>query len=119
MATRSEAPPSAASGRVLDPGDVRWARFVADHPDALPFHDPAWVETLRACYRFRPRVVTVTGPDGDIRGGMPIMELRDPLRGRRWTALPFTDRCPPLLADAEAEAPLAVGHSRSCRVTCS
>jgi CelD/BcsL family acetyltransferase involved in cellulose biosynthesis len=107
MATRSEAPP--AAGRLLDAGDGRWARFVEGHPDALPFHHPAWMETLRTCYGFRPRVVTVADADGDIRGGLPLMELRDPFRGRRWTALPFTDRCPALLADEEAEAPLAAG----------
>jgi CelD/BcsL family acetyltransferase involved in cellulose biosynthesis len=41
------------------------------------------------------------------------MELHDPVRGRRWTALPFTDRCPPLLATADADEPLAAALRRA------
>jgi CelD/BcsL family acetyltransferase involved in cellulose biosynthesis len=106
MATPSElALP--ARGDIVDAADPAWAAFVAGHPDALPFHDPAWPATLAETYGFRAFVITV--PDGGDRigGGIGVMEMRDPVRGRRWAALPFTDRCPPLLADPDLEAPLA------------
>jgi CelD/BcsL family acetyltransferase involved in cellulose biosynthesis len=102
-----DAPANMGAAGVLDPRDPGWERFVATHPDALPFHEPAWAEMLAECYGFRPFVLTISDPGGEIQGGIPIMELRDPLRGRRWTALPFTDRCPPLLASAESDEPLA------------
>jgi CelD/BcsL family acetyltransferase involved in cellulose biosynthesis len=107
MATRSDVAPDALSGGLLDPHDPRWQRFVDCCPDALPFHQPAWMTTLAECYGFRPFVVAVGAANGEIRGGIPLMEFRDPVRGRRWAALPFTDRCPPLLAGAEAIEPLA------------
>src|SRR5207302_10335831 len=28
--------------------------------------------------------------------GLPLLEVRGPLGGRRWISLPFTDLCPPL-----------------------
>jgi CelD/BcsL family acetyltransferase involved in cellulose biosynthesis len=68
----------------------------------LPFHQPAWAQTLADAYGFRAFALTLTGEDGEVRAGLPIMEVRDPVRGRRWTALPFTDRCPPLGDGPEA-----------------
>jgi CelD/BcsL family acetyltransferase involved in cellulose biosynthesis len=90
-----------------DPRAGGWASFAASHPDALPFHLPAWSDTLHAAYGFKPFVVTVADARGDVLAGLPLMELRDPVRGRRWSALPFTDRCPPLLGEPGAEARLA------------
>jgi CelD/BcsL family acetyltransferase involved in cellulose biosynthesis len=91
---------------LLGAADPAWARFVAGRGDALPFHQPAWSCALGAAYGFRALVLAAAGEDGELRGGIPLMELRDPVRGRRWSALPFTDRCPPL-ADAGVVAPLA------------
>ena len=85
------------SSAVLDTGDPRWGRFVAAHPDALPYHHPSWAATLAACYGFRPFVVAVVGRAGEIEAGLPVMEVAHRPRGRaRWVALPFTDRCPAL-----------------------
>jgi CelD/BcsL family acetyltransferase involved in cellulose biosynthesis len=67
----------------------------------MVFHHPAWAETLSACYGFPSSVLVVTGADGAIAGGAPVLEVRRPLGPRRWVSLPFTDSCPPL-ADAEA-----------------
>ena len=96
------------SSVTLDPGDPRWGRFVAAHPDALPYHHPSWAATLAACYGFRPFVVAIVGAGGEIEAGLPVMEVAHRPRGRaRWVALPFTDRCPALAADAAAERALA------------
>jgi CelD/BcsL family acetyltransferase involved in cellulose biosynthesis len=113
MATRSDVAAAAVPGGVLAAGDPRWARFVDAHPDALPFHHPAWSAALAGSYGFRPFVVSVDDPDGELAGGIPLMEVRDPVRGRRWMALPFTDRCPPLIAGTEAEPRLAVALERA------
>jgi CelD/BcsL family acetyltransferase involved in cellulose biosynthesis len=104
MATPSSAAPATAAGfggcaALIAAGDPAWRAFVAGHPDALPFHEPAWSEALSAAYGFRGLVMTLADADGELLGGIPLMEVRDPVRGRRWTALPFTDRCPPLIDD--------------------
>ena len=96
------------SSAILDTGDPRWGRFVAAHPHALPYHHPSWAATLAACYGFRPFVVAIVGAGGEIEAGLPVMEVAHRPRGRaRWVALPFTDRCPALAADAAAERALA------------
>lgn len=74
----------------LEPEDSRWAALAAAHPDALPFHLPAWSRLLADAYGFRPFVAALL--DGDaVEAGLPLLEVRG-----RWVALPFTDVCPPL-----------------------
>ena len=93
----------------LDPRDARWLALVERHPGALPFHLPPWLDTVAECYGFEPFVLAIPDGAGGLAGGLPLMELAGPLGGRRWVALPFTDRCPALVADARAESALADG----------
>lgn len=46
-------------------------------------------------YGFESLLVTVEDR-GAILAALPVMEIPRGFRGRRWVALPFTDRCPPL-----------------------
>jgi CelD/BcsL family acetyltransferase involved in cellulose biosynthesis len=78
--------------RTID--DPRWLELVGRDPKATAFHHPAWSAALAAAYGFRPLLVTVE-ENGAIVSGLPVLEIRS-LRGRRWVALPFTDRCAPL-----------------------
>ena len=86
---------------ILEVDDPRWADLAASHPDALPFHHPAWVGLVCDCYRFRPFAAAMSAADGSLSAGIPVVEVRDPLRRRRWVSLPFTDHCP-VLYDSEA-----------------
>src|SRR2546430_13324141 len=61
-------------------------------------------------YGFRPFVLGVSEVPGELEAGLPLLEVKDPIRGRRWVALPFTDRCPPLQSSSAAE----IGRA-SCR----
>jgi CelD/BcsL family acetyltransferase involved in cellulose biosynthesis len=81
---------TASDPQLLNVDDPRWSAFVDACPDALPFHHPAWLRLLADCYGFRPLVVF----SGE--AGLPVLEVRGPLGGRRWISLPFTDLCPPL-----------------------
>jgi CelD/BcsL family acetyltransferase involved in cellulose biosynthesis len=92
--------------RQLDLDDPRWLRFLDGRPEALPFHRPAWLRILRECYGFTPFVLALESIDGELAAALPMLEVRDPFRGRRWIGLPFTDRCPPLVASPEAERAL-------------
>ena len=86
---------------ILEVDDPRWADLAGSHPDALPFHHPAWVGLVSDCYRFRSFAAAVPAADGSLSAGIPVVEVRDPLRRRRWVSLPFTDHCP-VLYDSEA-----------------
>jgi CelD/BcsL family acetyltransferase involved in cellulose biosynthesis len=94
--------PESRAPRLLDPGDERWVAFAESSPQATIFHHPAWVNLLTDCYGYHPFIVAVDDVDGRIRAGVPMMELRSPLTGRRWVSLPFTDHCTPLCRDADA-----------------
>jgi CelD/BcsL family acetyltransferase involved in cellulose biosynthesis len=80
----------------LPAGDPRWSAFVAGSPTATPFHHPAWSRVLADCYGYRPFALAVGDAQGTIAAGIPAMEVRGPLGGRRWLSLPFTDSCEPL-----------------------
>ncbi|MGZ4268033.1 MAG: lipid II:glycine glycyltransferase FemX [Solirubrobacteraceae bacterium] len=84
----------------LDPADARWQRFVAHHPDAVPFHLPGWIRSVAECYGFRAFVLALS-EGGSVTAGLPVIEVPGPLRRRRWESLPFSDVCPPLLARDE------------------
>lgn len=79
--------------------DERWLAHVAARPDATPFHHPDWAAVVRDTYGFPVFALAFVTEAGEIAGGLPVAEVRDPLRRRRWVSLPFTDHCPPLLPD--------------------
>ena len=101
----SEAPP-ATKAALLSAEDERWRAFLLSHPDALPYHHPTWVEALAEAYNYEPLAAVVRSPDGEIVGGLPLVEVGGRLRTRRWVSLPFTDVCPPLTTAALGEAAL-------------
>jgi len=91
----------------LELANPRWERFVANHPSATPFHHPDWVRLVAKCYGFRAfAVATVSDMTGDIRAGLPVVEVRHLRGGPKWVTLPFTDYCAPLVSDSQQEAEL-------------
>jgi CelD/BcsL family acetyltransferase involved in cellulose biosynthesis len=98
---------------VLNLTDPRWTDFVARQPTATPFHHPAWGTLIARCYGFRAFAVATTHASGEIRAGLPVIEVRH-LRGEpRWVSLPFTDYCPPLAAAPDEEKELAGALDRA------
>jgi CelD/BcsL family acetyltransferase involved in cellulose biosynthesis len=94
------------SATLVGAGEADWREFLLSHPDALPYHHPAWVETLAEVYGFEPLAAVVRSSTGAIAGGLPLVAVGGRLRGRRWISLPFTDMCPPLLGDGVSEGEL-------------
>lgn len=86
--------------------DPAWSAFVHASAPAVAFHHPAWAALLSATYRYEAFALALTEPGGAVRAGLPVVEVAQPLRGRRWVSLPFTDECPPLLAAGQALSPL-------------
>lgn len=51
---------------------------------------------MAECYGYRPFVIAICNEKGEIKAGLPLMEVNSLLTGRRWVSLPFTDHCNPL-----------------------
>lgn len=93
---------SAVDSRFLSPDDERWKAFLASKPESTIFHHPAWLNVLAESYGYRPLILAACDRDGEIRAGLPFMEVRSLLTGPRWVSLPFTDYCAPLYCDPES-----------------
>jgi CelD/BcsL family acetyltransferase involved in cellulose biosynthesis len=76
--------------------DPRWLDFAGSHPEATVFHHPAWSRMLVAAYGYRPAVLLQLDRSGAVAAGVPTLEVQRFSPRRRFTALPFTDYCPPL-----------------------
>jgi len=105
--------------RRMGVSDPAWQRFVDQHPGALAYHQPAWAAMLGRVYRLDPFFLVLVDPQDTIRGGIPVIATG--WRHHRWSSLPFTDNCPPLVdartpvrvfADALEDARRAAGIRR-------
>jgi CelD/BcsL family acetyltransferase involved in cellulose biosynthesis len=86
--------------REPDPtADPSWSDLVTRSPAATVFHHPAWAGLLRATYGYGMTACAVPGEDGRLVAGLPVAMVSSRLTGRRLVALPFSDLCPPLVAD--------------------
>ncbi|MFL9842724.1 FemAB family XrtA/PEP-CTERM system-associated protein [Sphingomonas sp. ST-64] len=109
--------------RVADLGDTinraRIGAFVHEHPDATPFHMPAWsVAVAKGCGQRSHYLVAERGERG-IVGVMPLTEVHSPLFGRVLASAGFgvgggilSDR--PDVARALADACWALAGRLSC-----
>ena len=102
---------------LVDARDAAWREYLLAHADALPYHHPAWLDTLAEVYGYEPRAAVVRAASGEIAGGIPLVEVGGRIRARRWISLPFTDLCPPLAGPGVDEHALgaAVEQLRSER----
>lgn len=82
--------------------DPKWTSFVESHGEATVFHSVAWSQLLAECYGYQSFVVAAKDARGEVLAGIPMMEIRSWLTGRRWVSLPFTDFCPPLYRDKQS-----------------
>jgi CelD/BcsL family acetyltransferase involved in cellulose biosynthesis len=86
--------------------DARWQEIVENHPETSVFHSAIWARLLADCYGFAPFLVAVQDDGGRILAGLPIMEVRSRLTGRRWISLPFSDHVPVLSTSTEWQSAL-------------
>jgi CelD/BcsL family acetyltransferase involved in cellulose biosynthesis len=100
---------------VLELADPRWTGFVAGHPQATPFHHPAWARVVAGCYGFRAFALALTDGTGAIQAGLPVVEVRHLPGGPKWVSLPYTDYCPPLGSAGHQEEELPAALRRASR----
>jgi CelD/BcsL family acetyltransferase involved in cellulose biosynthesis len=98
---------------IVELDDAEWYSFVRSQRDALPFHHPAWASVVADCYGYPSFVGVQRGADGTMLAGVPVIEVRDPFRRRRWLSLPFTDECP-FLAPPDEMPALAACLEAAC-----
>lgn len=51
---------------------------------------------MQTSYGYQPFIATLLEPGGNLVAGIPLMEVKSFLTGKRWVSLPFTDYCRPL-----------------------
>ncbi len=100
---------------VLELTDPRWGDFVAGQPLATPFHHPDWGTLIANCYGFRAFAVATSDATGQIRAGLPVIEVRHLLGEPKWVSLPFTDYCPPLVPAPQEETDLVAALQRASK----
>ncbi len=86
----------------LQPEDPRWERVVANHPDALPYHHPAWFEVLRETFGYKPAALGCADGTGRLSAILPLFEKKSLLAGLHFSSLPHTPLAGPLAADADS-----------------
>jgi len=100
---------------ILDLTDPRWVDFVSSHPSATPFHHPNWGRLVADCYDFPAFAVAISDETGQIRAGLPVIEVRHLVSEPKWVSLPFTDYCPPLVRNPQEEAELVSALQRASK----
>ncbi len=98
--------------------DPRWANWVADHPDGLIFHHPAWLQVLQEAFGYAPAHLACEDAHGQLQGILPLFRIRGLVTGHRLSSLPRTPVAGPLACDDQARAALlrtAVEQVQSAR----
>ncbi len=105
----SSADCSSLRASIIDPlRDPRWPDFVARHPAATVFHQPAWTSALAETFGYQPRFHVLQTDTDEIAAAWPSMLVRSRLTGTRLVCLPFCHRAGPLVSsDAHAALLLA------------
>lgn len=89
--------------RPLESGDeARWDAFVAHCPEASFFHRAGWKQVLERAFGHRPHYL-LAERDGDIRGVLPLAQVRSSLFGHHLVSTPFCVYGGPACVEAEAE----------------
>lgn len=95
---------------------AQWRALARLSPQATLYHSEQWIEALRLTYGFAFRAAIIER-DGVADAGVLLARVRRPF-ARWWVSLPFSDACPPLAVEADAEASLlsrlseCFGHDR-------
>lgn len=77
--------------------DPAWAKLAGSSGGCL-FTSPPWIEAVCGTYGFRPLARIALGESGSASAGFAWVSVED-MRGRRLSALPFSDRADPIVDD--------------------
>ena len=97
--------PALTQLRLADPCEPRLAAFLADHPQASPFHTPEWLSAVEAGTGNRA-LAMVAEACGQVTGYLPLHEVHSPIFGRVLASSGFAVGGGLLLAEGSDPAPL-------------
>src|SRR2546430_9206763 len=84
---------------VCRPDDPEWLRVVRQSPGATAFHHPAWIAAVSETYGYPAFVLAWRAGSSRVIGGLPVVQVSNPIGRSRMVSLPFTDHCPPVFED--------------------
>ena len=106
---------------IIDPTvSPQWLKLIGNSANATVFHHPGWIQALASTYHFKPLAIVALDETSESVGGIPFMEVKSFLTGKRLVSLPFTDYCLPLygrdqvLRAMESQL-LTMREERNCR----
>ena len=86
----------------LERARAEWDALANSHPDATLYHRGPWLEVLRRAFDVRPSVA-ILGDSDSIHAACLLAHGGNPFR-RSLISLPFSDFCPPLVANENDSA---------------
>lgn len=97
---------TACSITILNPDSeadgAGWDAFVASRPDATPAHRFGWLRVIKDSFGHKVFPLAVSGPDGRVRGVLPLIRLKSRLFGTFLVSVPFLNYGGVLAEDAPA-----------------
>jgi len=110
--------PPVTTVRLADPGEAAVVAFLADHPQATPFHGANWLRAV-AEGTGNAAVALVAEARGQVTGYLPLSEVHSPIFGRVLASTGFAVGGGLLLAEGADPAPLLAATTelalrRSC-----
>jgi FemAB-related protein (PEP-CTERM system-associated) len=95
---------------------ARWDAFVATHPAATVFHLAGWAQVMKTAYGHKS-YSTLAIEDGQVRGILPLVEIKSRLFGHALISNAFCVAGGPLAADEETRLALLKEAERIGRAT--
>jgi hypothetical protein len=91
--------------KIINPEkDIRWDKFVFNHPNGSIYHHSAWLKVLESTFGYSPFYVALERTDtGQLEGILPFQFINSKLTGKRLVSLPFTSYCNCLVPESELE----------------
>lgn len=88
-----------------------WDGFVAAHPASTHAHRFGWKGIVERVYGHACPFLCARGPDGGLRGVLPLVDVRAPLLGRSFVSMPYLSHGGPL-GDEDAVRALVARAAR-------
>ena len=97
-----------------------WDAYVSAHPDAFGSHEWAWRNVFEGVFGHTCHYLAARTPVGELRGILPIVEIRSLIFGRSMTSLPFLNfggvlASSPEVARQLVESAGQLARSRGCK----
>src|SRR5919106_4544236 len=93
---------------------ARVAEYVEAHPDAVAYHQPAWMNVIHAAFGQTTKYL-VAEADARVVGVLPLVFFRSALFGRFAVSMPFVNYGGVLADSSEAEVRLLESAIRETR----